>query len=68
MLHPHLLSYLCSKVVLVAELLLAKETITNKDVVSLIGKRPFQQSEVTWRHHRRRLQSAAYDQRLPLTC
>jgi AFG3 family protein len=29
---------------LVAELLLAKETITNGDVVSLIGKRPFQQS------------------------
>ena len=30
---------------LIAELLLAKETITNGDVVKLIGKRPFQQSE-----------------------
>jgi AFG3 family protein len=32
------------QVILVAELLLAKETITNGDVVALIGKRPFQQS------------------------
>jgi AFG3 family protein len=32
------------QVKLVAELLLAKETITNGDVVTLIGKRPFQQS------------------------
>ena len=30
-----------------AELLLQKETITNMDVAALIGKRPFQQSEVT---------------------
>jgi AFG3 family protein len=32
------------QVILIAELLLAKETITNLDVSELIGKRPFQQS------------------------
>jgi AFG3 family protein len=33
------------QVILVAELLLLKETITNTDVAELIGKRPFKQSE-----------------------
>lgn len=35
------------QVILIAELLLAKETITNNDVAELIGKRPFKQSEVS---------------------
>ena len=33
------------QVILIAELLLAKETITNNDVAELIGKRPYKQSE-----------------------
>ena len=33
------------QVILIAELLLVKETITNNDVAELIGKRPYKQSE-----------------------